>query len=175
MPGFWVMAALLAWAVHLRWQGGLAAAVVLGWTLLGGLDLLNGWLVEALGTGMWQQLALLGAFAFIGGLLDLPFYLYCTFVVEERFGFNKMTPRLWLKDTLKSTLLGVVTGLVPRFTGGAVGFWGYDVVRTIESLAESPPDEGHCCCGYWPGWRVEYSAWRYRPNPSIGQPKSRRA
>ncbi|MGH7580396.1 MAG: chorismate-binding protein, partial [Gemmatimonadales bacterium] len=34
----------------------------------------------------------------------------------------------------------VVRGL-PRFTGGAVGFWGYDVVRTIESLPDAPPDD----------------------------------
>jgi anthranilate synthase component 1 len=34
----------------------------------------------------------------------------------------------------------VVPGL-PRFTGGAVGFWGYDVVRTIESLPAAPPDD----------------------------------
>jgi anthranilate synthase component 1 len=34
----------------------------------------------------------------------------------------------------------VVPGL-PRFTGGAVGFWGYDVVRTIESLPDAPPDD----------------------------------
>jgi anthranilate synthase component I len=34
----------------------------------------------------------------------------------------------------------VVPGL-PRFTGGAVGFWGYDVVRTIESLPDPPPDD----------------------------------
>ena len=33
-----------------------------------------------------------------------------------------------------------VPGL-PRFTGGAVGFWGYDVVRTIESLPAAPPDD----------------------------------
>jgi anthranilate synthase component 1 len=36
----------------------------------------------------------------------------------------------------------VVPGL-PRFTGGAVGFWGYDVVRTIESLPDAPPDDRH--------------------------------
>ncbi len=86
-------------------------AVLLGWTLLGGLDLLNRALVDWLGTGMTQQLVLLGAFALIGGLLELPFSLYGTFVVEQRFGFNKMTWKLWLGDLLKSTLLGVAIGL----------------------------------------------------------------
>jgi STE24 endopeptidase len=88
-----------------------SAAVLLGWTLLGGLDALNRGLVALLGTGMWQQLALLGCFALVGGLLELPFSLYQTFVVEERFGFNKVTWKLWLADLVKSTLVGVAIGL----------------------------------------------------------------
>ncbi|RZJ26847.1 MAG: M48 family peptidase [Haliea sp.] len=86
-------------------------SVLLAWTLLGGLEALNQALLALLGTGMAQQLALLAAFALIGGALELPFTLYQTFVIEERFGFNKMTARLWLGDLLKSTLLGVAIGL----------------------------------------------------------------
>jgi STE24 endopeptidase len=88
-----------------------AAAVLVAWTLLGGLDVLNKALVGWLGTGMWQQLALLASVAVIGSLLDLPFSLYQTFVIEERFGFNKMTWKLWLSDFAKSTLLGAALGL----------------------------------------------------------------
>ena len=87
------------------------AAILLGWTLLGGLDLLNQALRAWLGAGMTQQLALLAAFALIGGLLDLPFSWYRTFVVEQGFGFNKMTPRLWLADLAKGTVVGAVIGL----------------------------------------------------------------
>lgn len=87
------------------------AAVLLAWTLLGGLDALNQALIGWLGSGMTQQLALLAAFALIGGVVDLPFSLYGTFVLEERFGFNKMTWKLWLADTVKSTLLGAAIGL----------------------------------------------------------------
>jgi STE24 endopeptidase len=87
------------------------AAVLLAWTLLGGLDALNLALVHWLGTGMSQQLALLGAVFAIGAVLDLPFGLYQTFVVEQRFGFNKMTWKLWLSDSVKSALLGVALGL----------------------------------------------------------------
>jgi STE24 endopeptidase len=86
-------------------------AVLLGWTLLGGLDLLNKLLMEWMGAGMLQQLALLCAFALISGLLDLPFTLWQTFRLEERFGFNKMTWRLWLLDGVKSLLLGALIGL----------------------------------------------------------------
>jgi STE24 endopeptidase len=87
------------------------AMALLGWTLLGGLDWLNKLLLDALGGGMWQQLALLAAFALIGGLLELPFTLWQTFRLEERFGFNKMTWRLWLADSVKALLLGAAIGL----------------------------------------------------------------
>ena len=90
------------------------SAVLLGWTLLGGLDSLNqaigSWGLDAYGA-LVPQLALLAAFAAIGGLLDLPFTLYTTFRIEERFGFNKITLRLWLVDLVKATLVGAAVGL----------------------------------------------------------------
>ncbi|KQR50286.1 M48 family metallopeptidase [Acidovorax sp. Leaf160] len=106
----------------------LSAAVLLGWTLLGGLDALNRALLTWLGGGMVQQLALLAAFAAISGLIDLPATLYQTFVIEQRFGFNKMTPRLWLADLAKSTLMGAAIGLpiaslILWLMGAAGAFW----------------------------------------------------
>ncbi|WP_404302124.1 M48 family metallopeptidase [Alicycliphilus denitrificans] len=89
----------------------LATAVVLGWTLLGGLDALNQALLSWLGGGMTQQLALLAGFALVEGAINLPATLYQTFRLEQRFGFNQMTLRLWLTDLAKSTLLGAVIGL----------------------------------------------------------------
>jgi STE24 endopeptidase len=88
-----------------------SAALLLGWTLLGGLHALNVALLQWLGSGMTQQLALIVAFSVIGGLLELPFTLYSTFVIEERFGFNKMTWKLWITDALKSMVLGAAIGL----------------------------------------------------------------
>ena len=88
-----------------------SAAMLLGWTLLGGLDVLNKTLLDLLGGGLLQQLALLAAFAAIGGLLELPFTLWQTFRLEQRFGFNKMTWRMWLGDALKGLAVGVVVGL----------------------------------------------------------------
>lgn len=87
------------------------AAVLLGWTLLGGLDALNQTLLQWLGTGLVQQLALLLAFVVIGGCIDLPFSLYGTFVLEEKFGFNKMTWKLWLADAIKGAFIGALIGL----------------------------------------------------------------
>ncbi|WP_442281818.1 M48 family metallopeptidase [Variovorax sp. M-6] len=88
-----------------------SAALLLAWTLFGGLDLLNRLLLDRMGGGMLQQLALLAAFALIGGLAELPFTLWQTFRLEERFGFNKMTWRLWLADAAKGLLLGALIGL----------------------------------------------------------------
>ena len=93
--------------LHLAWS----AAVLLGWTLLGGLDLLHSGLLQLMEPGLGQQVALIAAFAVISGLLDLPFLLYQTFVLEQRFGFNRSTPALWLGDLLKSTLVGAAIGL----------------------------------------------------------------
>ena len=90
----------------------LGAGVLLGWTLLGGISTLNSFLLSALGGGgMVQQLAVLASFAVISALLDLPLGLYQTFSVEQTFGFNKTTPKLWLLDFVKSSLLGALIGL----------------------------------------------------------------
>ncbi len=89
----------------------LGSSFLLAWTLLGGLSALNQWLYQRLGDGMGQQIALIAVFVLISGLIDLPVTLYQTFVIEERFGFNKMTLKLWLVDLLKSSLIGTVIGL----------------------------------------------------------------
>ena len=103
-------------------------AILLAWTLLGGLDTLNRAVVAWLGYGMTQQLALLVCFALIGGLFDLPFTLYQTFVIEQRFGFNKMSLKLWLLDLAKSTLVGTLIGmpiaaLILWLMGAAGSLW----------------------------------------------------
>ncbi|KGH21884.1 M48 family metallopeptidase [Comamonas thiooxydans] len=106
----------------------LSAAVLLCWTLLGGLDWLNRWLLEFISPGLWQQLALLASFAVISALIELPLSLYQTFKLEQRFGFNQMTPGLWLADLLKSTLVGAIIGLplaalILWLMGGAGPLW----------------------------------------------------
>ena len=88
-----------------------AAAILLGWTLLGGLAALDRALLGWLGAGFWQQLGLLAGFVLIGGLFELPWTFYQTFAIEQRFGFNKTSAALWLVDLLKSTLLGLSIGL----------------------------------------------------------------
>ena len=88
-----------------------SAALLLGWTLLGGLERLNESLRVLMGDGMAQQLALLAGFFGITTLLELPLAWIRTFRVEQRHGFNRMTPGLWLADGLKSAFIGAIVGL----------------------------------------------------------------
>lgn len=82
--------------------------ILLGWTLAGGLAWLDrlwtGAPLQDIGHGTAVLLSLL----LIGGLLQLPFSIYNTFVVEQRFGFNKTTPRIFVMDLLKSSLLTIL-------------------------------------------------------------------
>lgn len=89
----------------------LGAVVLLGWTLLGGLNTLNLALLSAIGPGLWQQIALVAAFSVIGGLIGLPLSWWATFGVEARFGFNRSSLGLWVSDGVKSALVGAAVGL----------------------------------------------------------------
>ena len=96
------------------WAMAFGAVVLVGWTLLGGLGALNASVrdaVQPLFGNLAYQVALLAAFVLIGSLLDLPFDLYSTFRIEQAFGFNRMTWKLYLLDAAKSLLLGVLIGL----------------------------------------------------------------
>ncbi len=90
---------------------GLDALTLVAWTLLGGLDLLNQVTLDWLGEGMGQQIMLVVSFSLIGGLIGLPLSLFQTFGIEQRFGFNNTTPKLWVSDMLKGLSVGMVLGL----------------------------------------------------------------
>jgi STE24 endopeptidase len=92
----------------------IGTAVLLGWTLLGGLDSLNTALRDAIAPRFGHlpyQLALLGAFGLISSLVDLPMAAWNTFRIEQRHGFNRMTFGMWIGDQLKEGLLGLALGL----------------------------------------------------------------
>ena len=112
------------------------SVLLLGWTLLGGLDALNTVVRDAVQPSLGNlayQLTLLAAFALISGLLDLPFELYSTFRIEQQFGFNRNTWRLYLADQLKGLLIALLIGLplatgvlwIMGATGGAWWLWAW--------------------------------------------------
>lgn len=90
-----------------------STVTLIGWTLLGGLHELNQIIRDAVFTrwgNLPYQLALLGAFTFIGGLIDLPFSAWSTFRIEQKHGFNRMSRGMWIGDLIKQTILGVIIG-----------------------------------------------------------------
>ena len=94
-----------------RWDLVLGSAVLLGWTLAGGL----GWLDNAmasigLGT-LWHGVALVIGVVLVGSLIDLPLSIWRTFGVEARFGFNRTTPGGFAKDRLLGLVLGLILGV----------------------------------------------------------------
>jgi STE24 endopeptidase len=93
------------------WDVALDALVLTAWTLMGGLDALNQWLLSLIEPGVMQQVALVVAFVLIGGVLHLPLSLIQTFGIEQRFGFNRITGALWLSDLLKGVALGLLLGV----------------------------------------------------------------
>ena len=88
-----------------------STAVLIGFTLLGGLQALSLAVFHATGGGMTYQLTLLVTFGVISGVLDLPFDYYRQFVLEAGFGFNKMTLPLFLTDMAKNATIGAAIGL----------------------------------------------------------------
>jgi len=112
------------------------AALLLAFTLGGGIqfiaDLCNG----LFGSPLAQGVATIVAVLLLSSLLEAPFSLYRTFVIEARFGFNKMTLALYLKDALKGLLLGAILGL-PLLSG---------VLWLMERMGE-----------YW--WLYVWLAW----------------
>lgn len=87
------------------------AVVLVGFTLLGGLQWLSELLTPAFGVGVAYQLALVAAVSIISSVIDLPIDYYKQFTLEERFGFNKMTPGLFFSDLIKHSLVGAAIGL----------------------------------------------------------------
>ena len=59
---------------------------------------------------VWTGLLFVGILIFSKTIISLPFSIYKTFVIEEKFGFNKTTPATFIKDLLKGMLLTAVIG-----------------------------------------------------------------
>lgn len=90
--------------------GAFNLAVLLAFWFTGGFNLLDhcirGWGLGNIISGLLYVGILMLAY----GLINLPFSLYDTFVIEERFGFNRTVPRVFIMDRLKGLALAVVLG-----------------------------------------------------------------
>jgi|TARA_B100001964_G_C14185184_1_gene578272 STE24 endopeptidase len=88
----------------------IGSTLLLLWTLAGGLQFLDNWLRTF---GMSEILTgtalILSVFA-IMAILELPLSLFKIFKIEQSFGFNKMTPKIFFVDLLKNTIVGFLIG-----------------------------------------------------------------
>ena len=83
--------------------------LLLAFTFGGGLQALHDfWSVRL--SGLAYGIAMIFSVMFVSGLVDLPLSVYSQFVIEEKFGFNRMTLKLFIADLLKQTALGIAIG-----------------------------------------------------------------
>ncbi|MGC9332142.1 MAG: M48 family metallopeptidase [Bacteroidales bacterium] len=75
-----------------------------------GFAWLDQFLSQYIDSKIWLSIAFFAVIAVVTGIISLPFSIYDTFVIEERFGFNKTTPRTFIFDILKNLLLSIVIG-----------------------------------------------------------------
>ncbi|MDX9785998.1 MAG: M48 family metallopeptidase [Desulfobacterales bacterium] len=88
-----------------------------------GFPLLDTWLQQLTQHRMIQGLLFIGLLIFAKGLLDLPFSIYSTFVIEEKFGFNQTTLKTFFLDRLKGVFLTIVLGA--PLLAGILAFFEY--------------------------------------------------
>jgi STE24 endopeptidase len=98
--------------LKLSWLETLTSTILLLMlTVMGLLFAIHEQLLNWLSPGVWQQVALLGAISILSSVIDLPFSWYRQFRLEEKFGFNRMTQKIFFMDLLKSSLLSIVIGV----------------------------------------------------------------
>jgi STE24 endopeptidase len=123
-------------------SGGFSFVVILLVLIFG----LFGWLDETLREYtvhfLWLPLLFFGILFIIGQIMDLPFNWYAVFRIEERFGFNKSTGRLFVSDFVKQILLSIVLGgivlsavlYIYQYTGKWFWLWAWLVVSGFSLL-----------------------------------------
>jgi STE24 endopeptidase len=93
------------------WSVGFDAIVLLAFTFGGGLQLLDNLAAGFFAGDILRGTAFIALLVVVTSLLDLPFGLYRTFVIETRFGFNKMTLGMYFADMAKQAAIGALLGL----------------------------------------------------------------
>jgi STE24 endopeptidase len=92
-------------------ESAVGAAVLLALTLLGGLEAIGGSIGAVAGHGFLFQILIVAVVVALASVIDLPFAWYRHFHLEQAYGFNRMTPRLFIIDLAKSVLLAAALGL----------------------------------------------------------------
>jgi STE24 endopeptidase len=88
-----------------------SAALLLFWTIGGGIEIIDSAWRSQMDDELYRGVGVIVTLMIISSIIDLPFGIYRTFVLEERFGFNKTDSRTFVIDILKSTLVSMAIGL----------------------------------------------------------------
>ena len=89
--------------------------------IFNGFYIVDFWVSQITDNQMLKALLFFGIIMFASDIINLPFSIYSTFVIEEKYGFNKTTVKTFILDKIKSWLLAVIIG------GGILSFviWVY--------------------------------------------------
>jgi STE24 endopeptidase len=105
----------------------LSFVLILAFLLLGGFQFLDAWVRQITEHPILMALLFFGVIGFASDILSTPFSIYDTFVIEEKFGFNRTSVKTYITDKIKGWLLAAILG------GGllAVFVWFYDFAGSL--------------------------------------------
>lgn len=113
------------------WSSGVGFVVMIVFLVAGGFGWYNSWVVSLTDSVVWQTILFVVGLSVASSVLDIPFDYYATFWIEEKYGFNKTTRRVYWLDTVKELVLSLVLGgvllalVVWFYTWAGTYFWLY--------------------------------------------------
>ncbi len=109
------------------WTSAFSTLLTLAVLYFGGFGYLDNLLTPYVADPILKALAFFGVLFVLSDIINLPFSYYSTFVIEERFGFNKMTVKTFVMDKIKGYLLAIIIG----------GLLGYALLWIVNELGEN--------------------------------------
>ncbi len=113
------------------WSSGGGFIAMIVFLAAGGFGWYNSWVVSLTDSVVWQTILFVVGLSVVSSVLDIPFDYYATFRIEEKYGFNKTTRRVYWLDTVKELFLSLVLGgvllalVVWFYTWAGTYFWLY--------------------------------------------------
>ncbi len=113
------------------WSSGVGFVVMIVFLVAGGFGWYNSWVGYLTDSVVWQTILFVVGLSVVSSVLDIPFDYYATFRIEEKYGFNKTTRRVYWLDTVKELFLSLVLGgvllalVVWFYTWAGTYFWLY--------------------------------------------------
>ncbi|ADQ78802.1 Ste24 endopeptidase [Paludibacter propionicigenes WB4] len=84
--------------------------IILLMLIFNGFAWVDGLVQQQVQSPIWTPVLFFGILYFANDILSIPFDLYDTFVIEQKFGFNKVTPKLFVLDKLKGYAMTLILG-----------------------------------------------------------------